>query len=135
MESILMAQAASQNTSVPVEAVGRDRQRLSRIFAWANNRPGRTKSLSACLANCELKHCETGRVAIDCTDVFTVRSEELNHLIRLHLKARDAGVDIALLNVSEPVANVLKVTRLDRLVSTRVDQQHEAPPTMRCRPK
>lgn len=77
------------------------------------------------IAHSELKQSDCKEIKIDCTSIMVVRSEMLDQLIRLHLKARHQGASVALENVNELFHNALTITRIDRMLQVRVDAAHK----------
>jgi len=58
-------------------------------------------------------------LVVDLTAVEMISSDELNELIRLQSKIRNAGRKLVLENVQEHLWQVFTVTRLDRLIEMR----------------
>ncbi len=54
-------------------------------------------------------------VVIDCSGVELISSEDLNALIRFHSRLRQESAAVVLVNVSEQIAQIFKLTRLNRL--------------------
>lgn len=52
---------------------------------------------------------------IDLARVQRLASEGLNQLIQVNCHARDQGVQLVLVNLNQPLANIFQLTRLDRL--------------------
>jgi anti-anti-sigma factor len=82
-------------------------------------------------------------VVLDCSQVATISSQDLNALIDFNSKLRQQSAGLVLTNVSETVARVFSMTRLNRLFTvyeamgvrpevTRVDCE-SAPGTNRRR--
>tara|TARA_R110002049_G_scaffold4601_5_gene32336 strand:+ start:473812 stop:474105 length:294 start_codon:yes stop_codon:yes gene_type:complete len=61
-------------------------------------------------------------VVIDCSAVDRISTRELGELIRLHLDCKRSERQLVLENVHDCVAEVIHLTRLDRLI--RFDQGH-----------
>lgn len=59
------------------------------------------------------------QVVLDCSDIDRVSSEDLNTLIRFQGKLRQESICLVLANVSETVAEVFRLTRLNRLIVVR----------------
>jgi anti-anti-sigma regulatory factor len=59
-------------------------------------------------------------VVLDCAEVATVNSEDLNQLIRFQARLRQEGASLVLANVPEHLVNVFTMTRLNRLFELRV---------------
>lgn len=71
--------------------------------------------------------CEDGRevvheVVLDCGEINTISSEDLNELIRFHTKLRHESATLVLDNVPEMIARVFTLTRLNRLFTVRESQ-------------
>lgn len=56
-------------------------------------------------------------VVIDCGGVEMISSEDLNALIRFHSRLRRESAALVLTNVSEQIAKIFTLTRLNRLFS------------------
>ena len=56
-------------------------------------------------------------VVIDCSGVEMISSEDLNALIRFHSRLRQESAALVLENVSEQIAKIFTLTRLNRLFS------------------
>jgi|SRR6056297_2151046 len=60
---------------------------------------------------------------VDLEQTKWIGSAGLNHLLHLHRKVSINGGEVTLLNVSETVAETLRLTRLERIF--RIDQPHD----------
>jgi hypothetical protein len=58
-------------------------------------------------------------VVLDCGEIATVNSEDLNQLIRFQTQLRHEGATLVLVNVPEHLVDVFKMTRLNRLFELR----------------
>ena len=124
--------------SLPVQKLDHETKRSAkrRFLRWGRVAEVRGKSFGQCIAERKHVNHETRHlISIDCTEVKTVSSAELSELIQLHLESRAGGSDIELVNVSESVHQVLRITRIDRLVCTRNDAGHPTPKPCLHRPK
>ncbi len=55
------------------------------------------------------------RVEVDFADVQSLSSANLGGLIQVNREARGLGADLVLTNVGDPVRDIFKLTRLDRM--------------------
>ena len=62
------------------------------------------------------------RVAVDCTRVTLIASAGLGMLVSLDKECRKHGGRLAIFGLGEPLMQVLKLTRLDRLLKIAADQ-------------
>ncbi len=70
----------------------------------------------------ELDHSPASLITVDLSSVDAIATEQLNELIRIHVKAKQAGRSLVLQNVQDQVTQVFMLTRLDRLF--RIDEAY-----------
>jgi anti-anti-sigma factor len=72
-------------------------------------------------AKSQIDETPRSSVAVDLAGVQGISSADLNVLIALHGKLRSGGRELVLVNVAQPLRDILELTRLDRLFRIESD--------------
>lgn len=67
-------------------------------------------------------HTTHGKVALDLSDVSMISSSGLGALISLAKEAKAAGGTLVTFGLNKDIQNLMKITRLDKLFTSKADQ-------------